>query len=162
MDQQVAEIPLTRGLVALIDGEDVGRVIEHTWYVVDNGRGGLHATNRKAGRLHRFILKLTPDDPEVDHANGNGLDCRKSNLRFATRSQNNANRDRFVGLHTSKFRGVSRHKGKWRVAIRVNHKQIGLGRFDDEMEAAEAYDEAAIKHFGEFARLNFPREEVKC
>ncbi|MGB8225740.1 MAG: AP2 domain-containing protein, partial [Sedimentisphaerales bacterium] len=87
------------------------------------------------------------------------LDNRKSNLRLATRSQNNCNRKQKKG--TSKYRGVCYNKRtkKWRAAISFNGMYKHLGFFDSEEEAGRAYDEAAKIYHGEFASLNFPAEK---
>ena len=80
------------------------------------------------------------------------------NLRAATRGQNNCNRGKFSSFTTSRFKGISwdRSRKKWQAGIRRNRRFIRIGYFDDEVEAARAYDEAARKYHGEFARLNFP------
>jgi hypothetical protein len=92
---------------------------------------------------------------EVDHINGDGLDNRKSNLRLATRAQNGCNLRPQQGK-SSRFKGVAWHVcGKWRAHISPNRTQIALGLFDDEIDAALAYDMAALAQFGEFARPNF-------
>lgn len=106
--------------------------------------------------MHREILGLMPEDPDVDHRDGEGLNNRRSNLRLVTNSQNNMNSQCRWGA-LSKYKGVSWHKRreKWQGRIKLNGKEIYLGYFDNEKKAARAYDEAAKKHFGEFARLNF-------
>lgn len=94
---------------------------------------------------------------EVDHINGDGLDCRRGNLRLCTSQGNNQNR-RKTKAYTSRFKGVSldRSRNQWRATIKLNRKLKYLGRFESQRAAAHAYDIAAIKLFGEFARLNFP------
>jgi hypothetical protein len=110
--------------------------------------------------LHREILK-PPPRLLVDHRNRLPLDNRRANLRIATHSQNQFNKaktslktsSQFVGLYLEKYSGL------WATKISHNGKSIWLGRFKSETDAARAYDRAAIKYHGEFARLNFPRED---
>lgn len=100
-----------------------------------------------------------PEAVEVDHIDGNTFNNQKNNLRIATATQNAQNRKRFKN-NNSIFKGVSRPGRReigWRARITINKNTITLGRFDDEISAARAYDEAARQHFGEFARLNFPK-----
>jgi AP2 domain/HNH endonuclease len=103
--------------------------------------------------MHRMILE---GYPFVDHVNGNGLDNRKANLRQATAQEQAWNRKK-QGNCSSKYKGVcwSKHARKWVVHIKIDYQQVYLGYFKDEVEAALAYDEAARKNFGEFARTNF-------
>lgn len=95
----------------------------------------------------------------VDHINGNRLDNRRVNLRYATRQQNAWNA-RAKSEKASRFKGVrlSKSKLRWRACIGVDGKQVGLGSYQSEVDAARAYDAAARKYCGEFAALNFPRE----
>jgi hypothetical protein len=108
--------------------------------------------------MHTQILGLI-EGTRIDHARPeNTLDNRRSNLRRATASENGANRG--IPAHNkSGFKGVSWHKArsKWRAFIKVNRKQIHLGLFSQKEDAARVYDQAAILHFGKFARLNFSR-----
>jgi hypothetical protein len=109
---------------------------------------------RKTEYLHRMITKA-PKGAECDHINGDCTDNRKSNLRVCSRSNNAANGIRYSN-NKSGFRGVSWYKrGKcWESKIKVNYKTIYLGRFHTKEEAADTYNIAAVKYFGEFARLN--------
>jgi hypothetical protein len=107
-------------------------------------------------RLHRLIINA-PDGLLVDHKFGNSLDNRRANLRLATRRQNRCNSRKKVGC-TSKFRGVSKRGKKWGARLNYNGKRVFYKSFDSEIEAAKAYDEAAKKYHGEFARLNFPED----
>jgi len=159
------EIPLTQGKVAIVDDEDYPLVSQYKWHA-DCQLGMWYAISGKHPQItmHRLILGLQPGDGEgVDHVDRNGLNNRRSNIRIATRSQNMANtkkssggRADFWGLN-SKYKGVTRRNGsrKWYVQIQVNGKTIHLGSYDDEMVAAQVYDDAAKEYFGEFARCNF-------
>jgi hypothetical protein len=106
-------------------------------------------------RLNRVIMDAPPG-LLVDHRNNDTLDNRRANRRLATCSQNRINSRRDKSRTSSRYVGVSLEKGrgKWLAYISYNGKRIHLGRFDDEIEAAKAYDEAAKKYHGEFARLN--------
>lgn len=90
----------------------------------------------------------------MDHINGNTLDNRKKNLRLCTNQQNVASQHK-LKKNESGFKGISKNKiGIWRARLRVNYKEIYIGSFHTAKEAAEAYDKAAIKYFGEFALTN--------
>jgi hypothetical protein len=159
-------IPLSRGLVALVDDEDYERVTAMgSWSAQADGRT-FYARKRiyqqGAGRgsyvpsllMHVFILGC----PGVDHRNGDGLDNQRANLRPATHSQNMGNK-RLYRNSTSGFKGVTRNTGSgrpWRAAVKANSQRHHLGYFDTAEAAARAYDAAARELFGEFARPNFP------
>jgi hypothetical protein len=96
----------------------------------------------------------------VDHRNTDSLDNRRANLRLATPSQNSCNSRRDKSKTCSRYRGVSfsKRKQKWFAAIRADGRKLWLGYFDNELDAAKAYDNAARKYHKEFACLNFPLE----
>jgi hypothetical protein len=103
--------------------------------------------------MHRQLL-TPPPGKCIDHANGNGLDNRRANLRFATPAQNAWNTRRKVSA--SGYKGVYFSKAnKFGAAIRCNKKRIHLGCFDSPVDAAKAYDKAAKKYHGQFAQTNF-------
>ena len=110
--------------------------------------------------MHRMIMQVKGHEIKgmsIDHINHNPLDNRIDNLRVCTQSQNAANGRKSKDIKTySQYKGVSFRKdnGRWIATIRVKRKQIHLGYFDTEVEAAAAYNQAALKHFGEFAYLN--------
>ena len=152
-------ITLSQGKFAAINEADWEKVKGYKWYA-DRRNGNhwyarSHDSQQKIVYLHRLIME-PPDGMVVDHRNGNGLDCRRSNMRVCTHQENMRNRRKTCGL--SQFKGVSRHKwtGRWCADVNVDDKTIHLGLFDSEENAARAYDEAAQKHHGDFARLNFP------
>lgn len=162
------EIPLTQGKFAKVDDEDFERVNQFKWCAVKR-RDVFYAIrsikiNGKWTKqyMHRFITNAKPGK-EVDHENNDGqdsgLDNRKSNLRFCTRAQNLCNQ-RKQKRASSKYKGVYWQAGrkKWRAQIQANGRKICLGVFDSEEEAARTYDRAALKLFGEFARLNLPEQ----
>jgi len=121
--------------------------------------------NGKTIMLHRLLMGCTKDDGVVvDHRSRGGMDNRRSNLRICTYVQNsqNAIKTTYGGKpKSSLYKGVSRCGiSRWQACIRLDNKNTHLGVFpktpEGEIAAAKAYDMAASKHFGEFARLNFP------
>lgn len=150
------EIKLTNSeLKAIVDDEDFDMVSSHgTFYLNDDGYP--IRTKLPHVLLHNLLLPVNPP-LEVDHKDTNKLNATRDNLRYATRSQNRANRPAQANSTTG-YKGVYLEKrtGKFFARIQKDRKVIHLGTFFNEIEAAEVYDEAAIKHFGEFAFLNFP------
>jgi len=126
------------------------------FYVVRYAKIGPGRT--KLLNLHREITNA-PKGLLVDHLNGDPLDNRKANLRLATQSQNRQNVPKRKNT-SSRFIGVCFNKEmkKWRAVINHDKKSIYLGDFKNEIDAARAYDTAARKYYGEFAKLNFPQE----
>jgi len=104
--------------------------------------------------MHRQLL-TPPQGQCIDHINGNGLDSRRANLRFATAAQNAWNSKKRSPRSTYKGVWFAKDKNKFRAAIGHNKKRIHLGYFDSPIDAAKAYDIAAKKHHGRFARTNF-------
>lgn len=145
--------------VALIDQEDYDKIKEYKWGL----RGGksLIIANRKVGFLSRFLLDVTDSNLDVDHKNHDRLDNRKENLRVCTRLQNNYNRQ-IRSDNVSGYKGVSWNSQvqKWMVQIQYEGKKVHLGKFNNKEEAAQAWNEAAIKYHKEFAFLNeIPKKE---
>lgn len=105
--------------------------------------------------MHRAIMN-TPDGMDTDHREpGHTLDNRRRNLRICTTSQNLRNSVSRRGS-SSKYKGVSwdKRRNKWVAQISIEGRAINLGRFTLEEDAAQAYNFAAVEHFGEFSRLN--------
>jgi hypothetical protein len=102
-----------------------------------------------------------PEGMEVDHQDGDGLNNRRSNLRICTHQNNSRNMRRHRDS-ASRFKGVSWWKTRqiWRAYIVVDNKQKGLGYYNNDTDAARAYDAAAKKLFGEFANLNFHDDDT--
>lgn len=148
-------VPLTQGKVAIIDAEDAERVLAHRWHAIFI-KGYWYARKSDGVYMHRLILG-TPKGMLTDHADNDGLNNRKTNLRPCTKTQNQANSPRHK-RGVSGYRGVwkSRHGDKW--IARIKHHRVTVGPFTDAREAARAYDAVARAVWGEFAVLNFPDE----
>lgn len=150
---------LTTGESALLSEADYARVSKHVWWC--DGRYAVRALPRQGRKnspleaMHIFLLGKRPGK-EIDHKDGDGLNNSRSNLRWSTHAQNLANRPKPKGCFTSRFKGVSWHsqRGKWRAYVKVNYKQVSLGLWDNEEDAARAYNNSAPKFFGRFAKLN--------
>lgn len=152
-------IPLTKGLFALVDESDHALVSAFNWNVFGPSKSGnCYAQRRANGRLillHRWLLSA-PDEMRVDHINGNGLDCRRSNMRVCSQQQNTWNTRKRSNALSSRFKGVAWDKSRnlWKAVIKQNGVQKFLGRFPEQELAAIAYNQAARERFGEFALLN--------
>lgn len=149
-------IPLTKDMYTLIDKDDYCLVEKKKWCCVYRGKAKTPCAMASPSKrmpycyLHRAIMK-PPSDMVVDHINGDGLDNRRCNLRICTQSQNTMNRHQ-----EKKWKGISYRKDNqiWRAYIQINKKMLGLGHYNKALDAATAYNIAAIKYFGEFACLN--------
>ena len=153
-------VELTRGKVAIVDPEDWDEIKKYKWCV--GGRSGeLAAVSNTGGRrvyMHRVIMGATKGQI-VDHIDHDTLDNRRVNLRLCTPSQSIRNRRKFGrngGATTSIYKGVSweKYKRKWIAQCRWRRKDHYLGSFDNEADAARAYNAAAREHHKEFACLN--------
>lgn len=155
----MCKIELSKGLFAIVDDEDYEFINSFKWCASNSGRGRFYAQrkdNRKTVFMHRLIMKLTDKNLNIDHINHNTLDNRKINLRICSKTENARNKSSHPNS-SSKFLGVSwdKSRNKWKSCIYINKKCVLLGRFNFEMEAAKAYDNAAKTNFKEFANLNF-------
>ena len=151
------------GYEFIVDDEDVDLISEHKWFARKHGKSlyleGWEWNNELNRNFtlygHRVILGVTDPTVHIDHTNGNPLDNRKQNLRIVTRSQNIAN-SRVRDDNTSGYKGVSWHKGKAKWVARVSKDNVrhSLGYFTNPEDAAGAYNRAALRFHGEYARLN--------
>lgn len=153
------EIVLTRGKVAIVDPVDAdlaqfnwtARKGKHTWYA-ERQMGT--APDRQRVHLHREVARRDRaiDGLEVDHRDGDGLNCRRINLRPAPDGRNQHN-SRTRKDNTSGYKGVSPFRNKWAANIRLKGKRTFLGYFDTPEAGAAAYAAAAVRMHGDFARL---------
>ena len=150
-------VKLTRGKFAVVDDSDFSEVSKHSWYAFSSK--GLWYAARKAGLAdtdyrYRSIIfmhkQLLNTNILVDHVDRDGLNNQRYNLRLATYGQNNANR---TARGSSKYLGVQWDPSRQLWVARC--KGVHLGRWSSEEAAAKAYDEFAVKVYGEFANCNF-------
>lgn len=158
-------VPLTQGVIALVDAEDVPEIAQHCWTACRSKRRWKAIRNpwgEAVVMMHRQIMS-PPDGAFVDHIHHAPLDAgvvdnRKVNLRVCTHQENCMNRSpqNSRGKTTSKFKGVywERACNKWRAQISVRGKTQHIGVFPKEEDAARAYDGAAVLEYGEFALTN--------
>jgi|LakMenE01Jun11ns_1017448.scaffolds.fasta_scaffold9218745_1 hypothetical protein len=172
-DNELIKIPLTQGKFAIVDKEDYSKIMNYKWFAVksrNNFYAATHGEKRETIKMHRLILGLSEKNKICDHIDHNGLNNSKSNLRVCDNSQNIKNTTSRIGS-TSSYLGVSFRpvrkrklkdggysvvnvKNKWVSQIQCNKKKYFIGRFETEKEAAVAYNNEALKKFGEFANLN--------
>jgi hypothetical protein len=136
---------------AIIDDADAPLVAGHRWCAFRNN-GIWYARyheGQATGLLHRIILGAAKGQ-RVDHRNGDGLDCRRGNLRVASVVENARNGKRRRN-NTSGATGVSRISTGWRAYINVNRRQIPLGVYQTIAAATEARKAGELRFFGEFA-----------
>lgn len=146
----------------IVDDEDFERLNKYKWYLGTSGYvvrvvylgGGVKDKIQKQVYIHRIILNC-PIGKFTDHINHNKLDNRKSNLRICSLTENNFNK-KTQSNNKSGYKGVywDKFRNKWVAQFHLNRKHYYIGRFDDKIEAAKAYNNAIIKIAGEFARLN--------
>lgn len=152
------QIPLSgakgSGLFVMVDDCDFAELSQYKWYIVANGYVVRKTPTRKGRNIyiHRHILQAS-SDVIIDHKDGNRLNNTRDNLRFATQAQNLQNA-RPRKNKASYYKGVMWSENQWRAKIQIDRIQIELGYFSTQHEAALAYNDAAKKHFGEFAWLN--------
>lgn len=141
--------------VVLLDKEDLPLFESRKWFV-RNGYLTTTSSFKRYETFHRLVMN-SPAGLIVDHKNRNRLDNRKCNLRIASSSQNQAN-----AVRKSKHgRGIKFRNGKYEASITVDGKREYLGRFESVDAAKRAYDERAVKIFGEFAVTNFRIENYE-
>ncbi len=160
-------IPLTRGKIAIVNNSDFKWLSKRKWHAVRPTPTGIErwyavrVVGPKGRKLymHKAIVARMGLPPQrlCDHKDGDGLNNRRTNLRPCSAAQNVQNKRKQRGA-SSQFKGVNwdRKNKKWLVRLNHNRKCCFSGRFRNEKSAAKAYDAAAKKFFGQFAKLNFP------
>lgn len=170
-DPSKRHIALTKGQVAVVPAQIYDWLMESNWHATtDESRGiGYYAVRNSStinGKktqilMSREIVGLLAGDPrEADHQNHDTLDNTGQNLRILNGKENVLNKRKYK-TNKSGYKGVSwsKNRRKWLAQIQYEKRKIMLGCYDSKEEAARVYDRAAIKYFGKFACLNFPRSD---
>lgn len=142
-------------MVALVDDQDYDWLNQWSWHIV-KGKQTYYAAayiDKRYIRMHRLILGVNDSKILGDHVDRNGLNNQRNNLREANVVQSNCNRSSHKGS-SSKYLGVSRLRNLWRACIKRNYKQVFIGTFKTEEDAALAYNQKALEFHGEFANIN--------
>jgi hypothetical protein len=150
--------------IAIFDSKFVSYISQYRWHSNQEkyvnakfyDENGIKTNMTLHGAIIFLSGKEVNDDQEIDHHDGNRLNCLENNLRICSQSQNNQNQKQQQRNKSSKYKGVyfDNFSGRWKAQITYNYKHISLGSYLTENEAAQAYNDAAIKYFGEFAFLN--------
>jgi hypothetical protein len=156
------KIPLTESVYTCVDDADLLLISGFPWKPLvtkaDSQVTYVHAWNNKQSvYMHRLIVGASSREL-VDHADGDGLNNQRWNLRIANNNQSQDNRGKQRNGRTSKYKGVfwDKSRNRWSATIHREKYTTALGRYQVEEDAANAYDKAATALFGSFARLNFP------
>lgn len=158
-------LPLKGGGFALVDADVFPLLSRYRWKLDHHGYPirddvGIRANGKRAiTYLHHMVLPKRKDC-YVDHWNGDPLDARRANLRYASNSQNQANRRKVQGAVPIKGVTVHKQTGKYQAQVKCGGKSHYLGLHDDPIEAGRAYYAAALEQFGEYAWSNLPPEIV--
>jgi HNH endonuclease len=142
--------------IAIVDDNVADAVLKHEWRLTPAGYVMQAKRSATAIRLHNFVLgAVTNHRNVIDHINGDALDNRSINLRCCTQAKNCRNRKKTNSPTTSQFKGVRKYRdGRWHAYISVDRKWKHLGYYDRELDAAIAYNTAAVKLHGPYANLN--------
>ena len=140
---------------ALVDNKDIPEISKFKWHL--DAHGYVRTSRKQYGivveyhKMHQMVLS----HKGIDHKNGVKVDNRRDNLRKSTNQQNQCNKGKQKN-NTSGYKGVHLFKptNKWAAAIKVHSKSISLGHYSNKIDAARAYNRAALTYHGEFARLN--------
>lgn len=136
---------------AVVDSRFYNKVVAlGPWSI--NGDGYARRSWAKRGEVRLLHHVVWGSRIQLDHKNRNSLDCRRRNLRPATHSQNGANRGKPRGSYSSRFKGVCWDSfcGRWKASLTVGTRHTHLGRFDNEVAAARAYNRAAQETWAGF------------
>jgi hypothetical protein len=159
-------IKLTKGYETMVDDDDYDELNKHSWQSLEIHKNDRPTTkvyaisnillyHNQTHYMHRIILNA-PKGKQVSHIDGNSLNNQKSNLRILSYQEISFSTNKTKKKTSSIYKGVTWNKrdNVWYATIMKDRKHIHLGSFDNEHDAAIAYNKAAIEIFGEFARLN--------
>ncbi len=156
-------IKLSRGLFTKVDDSDYEELNKHKWFAISAHRGTMFYAARnvpiskgkqKTLKMHRAILELTDSNIHGDHEDGDTLNNQRHNLRICNNALNSRNKTKQKKESTSIYKGVVLHRDRFEARIAIDGKLLYLGSSKNEKVAAKIYNDGAIRHHGEFAKLN--------
>ena len=146
----IKEIKLASGLISYVSEQDYELVSKFSWWHAKQKKTtyvrtrDIYKGEKRHFYMHQLILGTIGVKAEIDHKDNNGLNNTRDNIKVASHSDNLKNRRKHRGA--SKYTGVSKHLyNRWIARININGKQKHIGLFDNEIDAAKAYNKAAIE-----------------
>lgn len=157
IDENTVGLLLKNDIIVKIDKNDYERIKIYKWWISKDGYVESNI-NKKSIRIHRYLLE-NPKNKFIDHINRDKLDNRRSNLRIVTALQNAQNTSVRKSKKNTQYRGISFYDDRYYVRFIYYKQNIYLGRYENEIEAAETFDMYIVHNNISEIELNFPSKK---